>query len=77
MTTCNSKGCVSYRCVEHGDVEDKHVLNNVDFALVLTQGANGNTVRAIAMKILDQNLGAIGLERNTVWRGVSVNRYQI
>ena len=54
------------RCVKHGDVVDEDVLDDVDFAGILTQGANGDTVRAVAVQVLDENVGAVGLECDAV-----------
>lgn len=34
----------TYRGIEHGDVVDENVLDDIDFVLVLAQGTNGNTV---------------------------------
>lgn len=56
----------TYRCVEHGDVVDENVLNDIDLVLVLAQRANGDTMRAIAMKVLNNHVCGIGLERDAV-----------
>lgn len=56
----------TYRGIEHGDVVDENVLDDIDFVLVLAQGTNGNTVRAIAVEVLNNNVGAVGLEGNAV-----------
>lgn len=56
----------TYRGIEHRNVVNKNVLDNVDFVLVLTQGTNGNTVRAVAVEVLNDNVGAVGLEGNAV-----------
>ena len=56
----------TYRCVEHGDIVDEHVLYNVDFAGVLAQRADGDTVRAVAVQVLDEDVGAVGLECDAV-----------
>lgn len=60
--------CETYRCVEHGDVVDQDVLNDVDFVLVLAQRTNGDTVRAVAVEVLNDDVGAVGLEGNTVYK---------
>lgn len=56
----------SYRCIVHGDVVDEDILHNVNLALVLTKGADGDAVRAIAVKVLDENVGTVGLEGHAV-----------
>lgn len=56
----------TYRCVEHRNVIDKDVLHNVDFVLVLAQRTNGDTVRAVAVEVLNNDVGAVGLEGNAV-----------
>ena len=48
--------------IRHGNVVDVQVLHNIDFALVLAQRADTDTMRAIADKVLDNCVGAIGLE---------------
>lgn len=53
--------------IRHGNVVDVQILHNIGLALVLTEGADTNSVGAIADEVLDDNVGAIGLERNTVW----------
>lgn len=57
----------AYRGIEHGDVEDEHILNNINLILVLAQRANRDTVRTITVKVLDQNFSAVRFERDTVW----------
>jgi hypothetical protein len=54
------------RCIEHRDVVDENILDNVDFAGVLAQGANRDSVRAVAVQVLDEDVGAVGLECDTV-----------
>lgn len=56
----------TYRGIEHRNVVDENVLDDIDFILVLAQGANGDTVRAIAVEVLDDDVGAVGLEGNAV-----------
>lgn len=56
----------TYRCVEHRNVVDKDVLDNVDFVLVLAQGTNGDTVGAVTVEVLNDDVGAVGLEGNAV-----------
>lgn len=56
----------TYRGIEHRNVVNENVLNNIDFVLVLAQGTNGDTVRAVAMEVLDDNVGAVGLEGDAV-----------
>ena len=42
------------------------ILDNVDFAWILPNGANRDTVAAIAVHVLNQDLSAVGLEGDTV-----------
>lgn len=42
------------------------ILDNVDFAWVLPNGANRDTVAAIAVHVLNQHLSTVGLEGNAV-----------
>ncbi len=58
----------TYRCVEHGDIVDKDVLDDVDFVLVLAKRTNGDAVRAVAVEILNDDVGAVGLEGNAVYK---------
>lgn len=52
--------------VEHGDVVDEDVLDNVDLADVLAEGADTDAVRAVAVQVLDEDFGAVGLEAHAV-----------
>lgn len=49
-------------------------MHNINLAWVLAQRANGDTVGAVAMKVLNQNVGNIGLERDTIFGIVSKRR---
>ena len=61
----------SHRSVEHGNVVYQHILNDVDLVRVLAKRPNRDTMRAIAVEILDQNFGAIWFEGDTICRVVS------
>lgn len=50
------------------------ILNNVDLADVLSQGAYTDAMATIAVHVLNQNFGAVGLERNAV---VSIIDYTV
>lgn len=52
--------------VAHRNVVDVEVLNNVRLALVLTQRADADAVRTVADEVLHYNVGAVGLEGDTV-----------
>ena len=53
--------------IGHGDVVDIQVLHNVGLALVLAEGADTNSMGAIADEVLDDDIGTVGLEGDTVW----------
>lgn len=61
----------SYRCVEHGDIIDENVLDNVDLPLVLPQRADGDAVGAVAVQILHEDFRAVGFEGDAVWQTFS------
>lgn len=52
--------------VGHGNVVDVDVLHDVDLTDVLAKGADRDTVAAIAVQVLYNHVGAVGLERDTV-----------
>lgn len=52
--------------VGHRDVVYEDVLDDISLGGVLTQGANRDTVAPVALQILDEDVGAVGLERDTV-----------
>jgi hypothetical protein len=56
----------TYRGVVHGDVVDEDVLDNVDLALVLAKGADGDAVRPVTVHVLHEDVGAVRLERDAV-----------
>lgn len=49
-------------CVGHGNVVDVEVLHNVRLSLVLTERADTDSMRAVANQVLDNDVGAVGLE---------------
>jgi hypothetical protein len=59
-------GCETYRCIEHGDVVDEDILHNVNLALVLSKRADGDAVGAVAVEVLDEDVGTIGLEGHAI-----------
>jgi hypothetical protein len=52
--------------IGHANVVHVDVLDDIDFASVLAQATNADTVGAVANKILHDNVGAVGLERDAV-----------
>jgi hypothetical protein len=52
--------------VGHGDVGDVDVLHDVDFALVLAEGAHADSVRAVADQVLHHDVCGVGFERDAV-----------
>jgi len=52
--------------VAHGGVVDVDVFDNVKVLGVLAEGADRDTMGAVADQVLDDNIGAVGLERDTV-----------
>lgn len=42
------------------------ILDNIDLSLVLAKGADTDTMRAITHQPLNDNVGAVGLERDTI-----------
>lgn len=60
------------RGVRHADVGNVDVLHNVDLSDVLSERANGDTVGAVADKVLHNDVGGVGLERNAVVAVVDV-----
>ena len=52
--------------IEHADVLDQNVLHDVDLAYVLAQAADRDTMRAVAVQVLHQDLRRVGLEADTV-----------
>lgn len=57
------------RGVVHADVGAHDVLDNVEGARVLAQGADGDAVRAVAEEGLDEDGGRIGFEGDAVCGG--------
>jgi hypothetical protein len=53
--------------IRHGNVVDIQILHNIGFTLVLAEGADANAMGTIADEVLDDDVGTVGLERNTVW----------
>lgn len=53
--------------IRHGNVVNVQILHNIGLALVLAEGADANAMGAIADEVLDDDIGTVGLERNTVW----------
>lgn len=56
----------THRSIEHRDVVDEHVFDNVDFAHILTQRSNGDSVGSVAVQVLHEDFGAVGLEGDAV-----------
>ena len=52
--------------VGYRDVVDVQVLDDVCLAFVLAQRSHANTVQAGIVEVLHNNIGAIGLKRDTV-----------
>jgi hypothetical protein len=52
--------------VDHRDVSNVDVRHDIWYAVVLAQGSNGDTVRAIAVHVLDEGVGGVGLEGDAV-----------
>lgn len=52
--------------VGHAVVEDVDVLDNVVLLHVLAEGADRDAVAAVAREALDDDVGAVGLERDAV-----------
>jgi hypothetical protein len=55
-----------YGCVVHGDVVDVDVLYDVEFAYVLAEGTDADSVGAVAKEVLDEYVCAIRFERYAV-----------
>lgn len=60
------------RGVGHADVVDVDVLDVVYFAHVLAEGADRDAVGAVADEVLDDDVGAVGLEGDAVVAVVDV-----
>jgi hypothetical protein len=58
--------------IGHGDVVDVDVLNDVDFADVLAEGADRDAVAAVAPEVLHDHVGGVGLEGYAVVAVVNV-----
>jgi hypothetical protein len=56
----------TYRSIVHGDIVDKDVLDDVDFADVLAQRTDRDTVGAVAVQVLDEDVGAVWFEGDAV-----------
>lgn len=52
--------------VTHGDVVNVKILDNVGDVLVLAKGPYTDAVGAVADEVLDDDVGAVGLERDTI-----------
>lgn len=50
--------------IGHGGVVDVKVLNAVSLVLVLSKGTDADAVGTIADEVLNNNIGAVGLERD-------------
>jgi len=58
--------------IRHADVVHIDVLDDINFAGVLAQRTNTNTVATVANEVLNNDVGAVGLERNTIVAVVDV-----
>jgi len=58
--------------IRHADVVHVNVLDNIDFAWVLAQRTNANTVATIADQVLNDDVGAVWLERYAIVAVVDV-----
>jgi len=58
--------------IVHGDVVDVDVRDDVVLADVLAKGSDGDAVRAVAEEVLDEHVGAVGLEGDAVIAVVDV-----
>lgn len=58
--------------VVHADVGRHDVLDDVVGARILAQRADGDAVGAVAEEGLDEDVGGVGLEGDTVWAGLLV-----
>lgn len=56
--------------VAHGDIIDIDILNEIVDLVVLSKGTNRDTVGTIAVKGLNENIGGIWLERDTIIVGI-------
>jgi hypothetical protein len=56
--------------IVHADIVYENVLNNINNANVLAEGANGNPMRPVAPQALNEDLCTVWFERNTVVRVV-------
>jgi len=54
------------RSIRHADVVHVDVLDDINFAGVLAQRTDTNTVAAVTDEVLNNDVGAVGLERNTI-----------
>jgi len=54
------------RRIRHADVVHVNVLNDIHFAGVLAQRTDTNTVATVTDQVLNNDVGAVGLERNTI-----------
>ena len=54
------------RSIRHADVVHVDVLNDIHFAGVLAQRTNTNTVATVANQVLNNDVGAVGLERHAI-----------
>lgn len=67
----------TYRSIKHRDVVHIDILNDVNLILVLAERANRNAVGAIAVKVLNEDIGAVRLERDTVCVGLQVRIVEV
>lgn len=52
--------------VGHGDVVNVDVFYDISLCGILSKGADADAVTAIAVQVLDQDVGAIWFERDTI-----------
>lgn len=52
--------------IAQGDVEDVQVLNNVKAIGILSEGANRDAMRGVADQALNDDIGAVWLERDAI-----------
>ena len=52
--------------IRHADVVHVNVLDNINFAGILAQRTNTNTMATVADQVLNNDVGAVRLERNAI-----------
>jgi hypothetical protein len=65
-TAAESLDASAVLSVDHSDVLDKNVGDDVLHTGILAQRAHGDTVRTLAVEVLNKRVGGIGLEADTV-----------